>query len=140
MNVKREVLPVIGALVALIVLKGVHTAGWSPSGAVGSFTDNLVTTMGNRDLNKEAREAMTAGYYEGLINEGSRVSSMNRFVTDNRRPVWEDRSQPDRRQTHDFLHYELIPNSEKPDYYDSRFRYMLKTNSDGLADKEYTRE
>jgi hypothetical protein len=91
-------------------------------------------------LNKEAREALTAGYYEGLMNEGSRLSGMNRLVTDNRVPDFRDNAQPDRRETHDFLFYELIPNSDIPDYRDNRARYRLKTNSAGLADREYTLE
>ncbi len=95
--------------------------------------------MSDRGLNKEAREALTAGYYEGLMNEGSRLSSMNRLVTDNRRPGWEDRAQPDRRETHDFLYYELVPNSDVPDYLDDRSQYRLKTNSAGFADREYSR-
>jgi hypothetical protein len=63
---------------------------------------------------------------------------MNRLVTDTRRPDWQDREQPDRRQTHDFRYYELIPNSDVPDYRDKRSRYRLKTNSAGMADREYT--
>jgi lysophospholipase L1-like esterase len=138
------------AMLALLVVIGLKTAllgydgvveplAW-PTGQVRSWGENLVETMSSRSLNKEAREALTAGYYEGLMNEGSRLSAMNRLVTDNRPPTFEVRTQPDRRESGDFLFYELIPNSDIPDYQDARARYRLKTNSAGFADKEYTIE
>lgn len=127
---------VVFTLLVLMALKGADVAGWF-GGEGLPFGSRLVRTLSNRNLNKEAREALTAGYYEGLINEGSRLSSMNRLVTGGRRITFEDRSQPDRRETHDFRFYELIPNSETPDYRDGRQRYILRTNSAGLADREY---
>lgn len=135
------------ALVVVIVLKAallgyggvVEPLLW-PTGQVRAWGENLVETMSSRSLNKEAREALTAGYYEGLMNEGSRLSAMNRLVTDNRPPTFEVRTQPDRRQSGDFLFYELIPNSDIPDYQDARARYRLKTNSAGFADQEYAIE
>jgi hypothetical protein len=108
-----------------------------PTGPVRSWSNNVLETISSRELNKEAREALTAGYYEGLLNEGSRLSGMNRLVNDSRVPQFQDNSQPDRRETHDFLFYELIPNSDIPDYRDHRARYRLKTNSAGFADHEY---
>jgi lysophospholipase L1-like esterase len=120
-------------LVVLLCAKGIDLVGWTP--AAGA---ELIDTLSSRNLNKEAREAMTAGYYEGLINESARVSGMNRLVTGSRRITFEDRSQPDRRETHDFRFYELIPNSEIDDYRDGRKRYRLKTNSAGFADREYS--
>ena len=128
-----EIVRALLVLVILVAARGLHAVGWSSGGS-----DVVMRTLANRDLNKEAREALTAGYYEGLLNEGSRVSGMNRLITGSRRITFEDRSQPDRRETHDFRFYELIPNSEIPDYRDSRFRYNLRTNSAGLADREYT--
>jgi lysophospholipase L1-like esterase len=130
-----EVSRALLVMVVLLCAKGIQIVGWSPDAGT-----ELLDTLSSRNLNKEAREAMTAGYYEGLINESSRVSSMNRLVTGTRRITFEDRSQPDRRETHDFRFYELIPNSDIPDYRDSRQRYRLKTNSAGLADREYTLE
>ncbi len=124
------------ALIVLLALKGAHAAGWSPA-SLTVWSDELVSTMSNRGLNKEAREALTAGYYEGLLNEGSRLSTMNRFVLDNRRLEFEDNQRPESRQTNTFLYYEHIPNHTTPDYQDERFKYFLKTNSAGLADKEY---
>ena len=131
-----EVVRALSVLVMLMVLKAAHAAGWPP-GAVHEANDVLVSTLSSRDLNKEAREALTAGYYEGLLNEGSRLGAMNHLLTDNRRPTFEDRAQPDRRETGNFLFYELVPNSDVPDYRDNRFRYRLKTNSAGMADREY---
>src|SRR5688572_6102649 len=98
-----EVSRALLVLVALVCAKGLPILGWSPDAGT-----ELVETLSSRNLNKEAREALTAGYYEGLINESSRVSSMNRLVTGTRRISFEDRSQPDRRETHDFRFYELI--------------------------------
>jgi lysophospholipase L1-like esterase len=120
-------------LVALLVLRAVHIAGWA-----NRASDKLLSALSSRELNKEAREVQTAGYYEGLIGESARVSAMNRLVTGSRRITFEDRSQPDRRETHDFRFYELIPNSDIPDYRDGRQRYRLKTNSAGFADREYS--
>jgi lysophospholipase L1-like esterase len=96
--------------------------------------------MANRDLNREGREALTAGYYQGLINEGARLGGMNRLVTNSRKVTIEDPTQPDRQRVQDFLYYRLIPNADVPDYADYRAKYRLKTNSDGLADREYSRE
>ena len=124
-------------MLLIIGLWGLHESGW-PTGKLGKWRAEVVTTLTNRGLNKEAREALTAGYYEGLLNEGSRLSTMNRFVTDDRRPGWEDNSRPESRQTHDFLFYEHVPNKVTPDYEDHRFRYMLHTNSAGLGDREYS--
>lgn len=130
--VKSEIGRALLLLTALLALRGVHAAGWAPP-----QTSMVVSTLASRELNKEAREVLTAGYYEGLINESSRVSSMNRLVTGTRRISFEDRSQADRRETHDFRFYELIPNADIPDYRDARQRYRLKTNSAGFADREY---
>ena len=139
----RQVSIIVLLLLAKAVLLGygdrLPPAPW-PTGTVRSWSNRLVETMSSRELNKEAREALTAGYYEGLLNEGSRLSGMNRLVTDNRVPDFRDNAQPDRRETHDFLFYELIPNSDIPDYRDNRARYRLKTNSVGIADREYPLE
>jgi lysophospholipase L1-like esterase len=133
---KNDVARVAIALLALLALKATIAAGWS-RGPAAAWAGELVSTLSNRGLNKEAREALTAGYYEGLLNEGSRLSTMNRFVLDNRRLQFEDNQRPESRQTNDFLYYEHIPNHKTPDYQDERFKYWLTTNSAGLADKEY---
>ncbi len=144
---RSEAVRVVVVLIALMGLKTlllgykdvVPAVGW-PQGAARAWGNELVRTVSSRALNKEARESLTAGYYEGLLNEGSRLSGMNRLVTDNRPPTFEIRTQPDRRESGDFLFYELIPNSDIPDYQDDRARYRLKTNSAGFADKEYSLE
>jgi len=64
---------------------------------------------------------------------------MNRLVTDNRM-LPEVTRQPDRRRVEAFHYYELVPNSDVQDYADQRARYRLRTNSHGMADREYTRE
>src|SRR5688572_20325931 len=115
---------IVAALVLLLFLKAAQVADW-PGGLAGDWRNELVSTLSNRGLNKEAREALTAGYYEGLLNEGSRLSTMNRFVLDNRRPTWEDNTRPESRQTNDFLFYEHVPNAATPDYQDQRFKYTL---------------
>lgn len=122
-------------LVALLAFRAVHIAGWTNRASA-----KVLWALSSRELNKEALEVQTAGYYEGLIGESARVSAMNRLVTGSRRITFEDRSQPDRRETHDFRFYELIPNSDIPDYSDNRQRYRLKTNSAGFADREYSLE
>lgn len=132
--VDRTTAAMLMALLGLAGLQLAARAGHPLPGLAG----RTVTTMANRDLNKEGREALTAGYYEGLINEGERLGGMNRLVTDARRFSVEDRSQPDRIQTNTFAFYELIPNADVPDYADGRARYRLKTNSAGMADREYS--
>jgi hypothetical protein len=119
----------------LMCLKGAQMLGWSSEAGA-----QLLGTLSNREPNMEAREELTAGYYEGLINESSRVSWMNRLSTGARGVTFENRREADRRETGDFLFYELVPNADTPDYADERFRYRLRTNSAGLADREYSRE
>jgi len=130
----------IAAKVALLGYRSrVDPLPW-PTGQVRLVANDLIGKMSSRELNREAREELTAGYYEGLINEGSRLSGLNRLATGDRVPTFRDNAQPDRRETHDFLFYELIPNSDVADYRDDRARYRLKTNSLGFADREYTVE
>lgn len=128
-----------GMLVALLLLAGLQLAARAGHVLPG-LPGEAVKTMANRDINKEGREALTAGYYEGLINEGSRLGGMNALVANSRKFTTEDPRQPDRRRIDDFLYYELIPNSDVPDYLDARVRYRLKTNSAGLSDQEYSRD
>jgi lysophospholipase L1-like esterase len=142
-----DALRVMAVIVALLALKTgllgygslVKPMAW-PTGETRRSLDNLVETLSSRDLNKEAREALTAGYYEGLLNEGSRISGMNQLLADSRVADARDNLQPDRRQIKDFLLYELIPNSDIADYRDERARYRLKTNSAGFSDGEYSLE
>jgi hypothetical protein len=130
----------IGAKALLLGYRDVVKPLPWPTGPVRAWSNNVLETISSRELNREAREALTAGYYEGLLNEGSRLSGMNRLVNDQRVPKFADNSQPDRREIREFLFYELIPNSDIADYRDDRARYRLKTNSAGFADREYTLE
>lgn len=132
----REESRVALALVLLLALKLVDSTGWFGD-AAAEWHHDLVSTMSSRGLNREAREALTAGYYEGLMNVGSRMSAMNRLVTDTRRIGWEPRRSPESRPTGDFLFFEHVPGRDTPDYDDERFRYVLHTNSAGLGDQEY---
>jgi hypothetical protein len=133
------ILLVAGKVALLGYRRVVDPLPW-PNGDVRAFAENTFNTMSSRELNTEAREELTAGYYEGLMNEGSRLSGLNRLANGTRVPTFRDNAQPDRRETHDFLFYELIPNSDIADYRDDRAKYRLKTNSLGFADREYTIE
>jgi lysophospholipase L1-like esterase len=135
-RLQGELIRALAVLVVLLGLKGAHALDW-PALAHQYWFEKVITTLSNRGLNKEAREALTAGYYEGLLNEGSRLSTMNRFVLDTRRPNFENTDRPESRKTNDFLYYEHVPNLVTPDYKDHRFKYLLTTNSAGMGDKEY---
>lgn len=134
---RRDIGVAVSSLVLLMLLWGVQTAGWLPDGPLGTFGDDFVTTMGNRGLNREGREALSAGYYEGLINEGSRLGAMNRLVTDNRR-LPASANVPDRERVETFRLYELRPNADVMDYADDRARHRLRTNEAGMADQSYS--
>jgi hypothetical protein len=103
-----------------------------------SVPKKLLRTLHKDELNREAREQQTAGYYEGLLNEGSRVSGMNAFVTGNRRFTPESWMLPGRRHRGDFLYWDMPPNlnARNPD----NPNLDHATNSHGLADKEYSLE
>lgn len=97
--------------------------------AVGSVAASLQAA----GLNLEAREEQAAGYYEGLLNEGARVSRMNpRLGSGAEVPLWGIGS-PERRSRDDFLVYDMNPNVHLEG------ALPLLTNSEGLADKEYSR-
>jgi lysophospholipase L1-like esterase len=88
------------------------------------------------ELNREAREQQTSGYYEGLLNEGSRVSAMNRLITGDQMLRWADWNEPGtgRRERADFRYWDWHPNVnvsiEDPPF-------ALSTNSHGMADSEH---
>jgi hypothetical protein len=103
-----------------------------------SFPKKLLRTLHKNELNREAREAQTAGYYEGLLNEGSRVSGMNALVTGNERFTPESWMRPERRHRGDFLYWDMPPNLNTRD--PDNPRDELVTNSHGMTDKEYTLE
>lgn len=129
-----------GALVALLVgLSLVPVPVYSRLD--DSFAKKLLRTLHRHELNREAREAQTAGYYEGLLNEGSRVSGMNAFVTTGTAPdrfTAEFWMRPGRRHRGDFLYWDMPPGVNSRDPVD--VRNDLLTNSHGMADREYTLE
>jgi lysophospholipase L1-like esterase len=121
-------------LLALLGAEAVERFGWGPEVVVNA-TETIMTTVQNRDLNREAREALTGGYYEGLLNEGSRVSAMNAVLMNSAELDWTGTSRPGRRERQDFLYYDYLPFLDQPDYEDVSLR--LVTNSQGLVDREY---
>jgi lysophospholipase L1-like esterase len=125
-------------LLALLGLEAVERFGWGPR-VIAAPVGDIVRTAQNRDLNQEAREELTGGYYEGLLNEGSRVSSMNALITGSRTTGWTTGAvRPERRIRKDFLYYDYAPGLDLPDYDDMQLR--LITNSHGMADREYPEE
>lgn len=101
-----------------------------------SAARKLLRTLHKDELNREAREAQTAGYYEGLLNEGSRVSGMNALTTGNVRFTAESWVLPGRRHLGDFLYWDMPPNLNARNPENPNLDHA--TNSHGLADKEYT--
>lgn len=104
----------------------------------GSMARTLLRTLHKDELNREAREAQTAGYYEGLLNEGSRVSGMNALTTGSVRFTAESWKSPWRRHRGDFLYFDMPPHLNARNPNDPSNDHA--TNSHGLADNEYTRE
>lgn len=132
---RRESVACLLTLFGLLGLEAVERFNLGPEAALGA-AQKVIRTAQNRDMNREAREELTGGYYEGLLNEGSRVSSMNSLITGSRATLdWTGTSRPGRRHRKDFLFYDYLPNLDQPEYDDERLR--LITNSHGLADKEY---
>jgi lysophospholipase L1-like esterase len=138
-------LALLGSLIALDLLSG----SASVAEAKGGWFSVVLATIQSRELNREGKDQQTAGYYEGLLNEGSRVSSMNSLLLSgatsaspprmrlrgvNRRKRLADRYE----HRGDFLYYEARPNVNVADYEDTSLR--LVTNSRGLADREYSLE
>jgi len=131
----------------LSALLGVHALqpSESPRGQDRSWSwRSALWLMHQREISAESREGQVAGYYEGLLNQGSRVSPMHSLLTTSRRPsvsrfsgIRRIRGRLSDRYTHrgDFLYYEPKPNVNVPDYDDERLR--LVTNSKGLSDREY---
>lgn len=103
-----------------------------------STAKKLLRTLHKAELNREAREAATAGYYEGLLNEASRVSGMNALVTGNDRFTPESWMRPERRHRGDFLYWDMPPNLNIRDAENPLGERV--TNSHGMTDKEYTLE
>jgi hypothetical protein len=102
-------------------------------------------TLHKRDLNREGRDQAVAGYYEGLLDSAATQTKMRgQFSLDPRRwlahsgaeKTTDNPAQRGRRERDDFLRYDLMPNLDVAEYADPRIR--LVTNSEGLADREYS--
>jgi GDSL-like lipase/acylhydrolase family protein len=98
----------------------------------------LWRTLSKDELNREARERNTVAYYEGLLNEGSRVSSMNTLVTGEQRFESDEWDGAGRRRRQDFRYWDLEPGYANRDPVEPR--RDLAVNSLGMADIEYTVE
>lgn len=135
-SVWRATLPTVALVALLTGLALLPVPVYSRTDT--SVTNKLLRTLHKDELNREAREQQTAGYYEGLLNEGSRVSGMNALITGNERFTAEFWMRPGRRHRGDFLYWDMPPNLNARDPDNPRFDHA--TNSHGLADKEYTLE
>jgi lysophospholipase L1-like esterase len=94
-------------------------------------------TLHKTELNREARERDMVAYYEGLLNEGARVSAMNDMVGRTRQIEIERWDGLGRRLRNDFLAWDYEPSFVNRDGEDpSR---DLVVNSHGMADREYAR-
>jgi lysophospholipase L1-like esterase len=95
-------------------------------------------TLFKDELNREARERNTVAYYEGLLNESSRVSSMNSLITGERRFEADNWDRVGRRMRSDFRYWEHEPGYVNRD--PTNPLADLSINSHGMADKEYELE
>lgn len=95
-------------------------------------------TLFKDELNREARERDIAAYYEGLLNESSRVSSMNSLVTGDERFTADNWDRLGRRRRSDFRYWDLQPGFVNRDA--TNPRADLAVNAHGMADHEYSQE
>lgn len=93
-------------------------------------------TLSKDELNREAREQNTVAYYEGLLNESSRVSSMNSLITGAERFTAENWDRLGRRRRVDFRFWDLEPGFTNRDYVNPTSD--IAVNSHGMADHEYS--
>jgi hypothetical protein len=77
--------------------------------ATDTLTKRVWRTLFKDELNREARERNTVAYYEGLLNESSRVSSMNSLITGERRFEADNWNRAGRRVRDDFRYWEHQP-------------------------------
>src|SRR5262245_4548720 len=151
----------LAALVVLVLASQIHPFTGSRFGSLAPpFLRALVNLASSRGLNVEDQTRQTAGYYEGLLQEGSRVSSIGSVITGrvDEESEWNasvtiDTDQKLRSNTpgsirrndgakpiftalrfhSDFLIYDFMPDSPCGPYDD-------KTNSWGMYDREYPKE
>jgi lysophospholipase L1-like esterase len=131
------------ALAALVTIDQFPASAFGPERM--QLIERLQQTLNRLELNEEESAEQTAGYYEGLLNERSQLSSMGAFTSarlglDRRRrprhPTIRALRLEDRYlRRPDFLVYVAKPNLDVPDYDDETLR--LVTNSRGWSDREY---
>ena len=132
-----------GLLVVALAISMVEVLGWGERTNLATI-GSVVRILRDAGLNQEDRQKQTVGYYEGLLNEGSRVARMGSLLTGqiSRPPDSATRNIRALRQldkydiTRDFLYYIPKPNLDVADYADTRLR--LVTNSARMSDCEYT--
>jgi hypothetical protein len=87
----------------------------------------------------DAADQMTAGYYEGIFDHTSKTISTNRLVTGKWATNWSRWKGLQMNSTNEriggFLYYRLAPNLDVQE-----LGVRLRTNSFGMADREYTLE
>jgi hypothetical protein len=103
--------------------------------ATDTLTKRVWRTLFKDELNREARERNTVAYYEGLLNESSRVSSMNSLITGERRFEADNWDRAGRRMRGDFRYWEHEPGYVNRDSVNPLADLFI--NSHGMADKEY---
>ena len=113
--------------------------------AAAERLDQARRVLNGAELDEAGSADHTAGYYEGLLNESSRISSMGaftdaRFLGGRRRrerhpTIRALRLEDQYLRRDDFLAYSARPNLDVADYDDESLR--LITNSRGLSDREY---
>jgi lysophospholipase L1-like esterase len=131
-----------GLLVIVLAIGMVDVLGFGEQ-AKFARAGSFIRMMRDAGLNQEDRQKQTVGYYEGLLNAGSRVTSMGSLLTGQLNPPIPSATRNIRalRQrdkydiTRDFLYYVPKPNLDVPDYADTGLR--LVTNSARMSDREY---
>jgi lysophospholipase L1-like esterase len=103
--------------------------------ATDTLTKRVWRTLFKDELNREARERNTVAYYEGLLNESSRVSSMNSLITGERRFEADNWDRAGRKGRHDFRYWGHEPGYVNRDLANPLADLFI--NSHGMADKEY---
>ena len=130
----------MAASVTLVILLGLTAIAMVEPPHYRRATDTMAKrvwrTLSKDELNREARERNTVAYYEGLLNEGSRVSSMNTLVTGEQRFENDEWDAAGRRRRNDFRYWDLEPGYVNRDSVEPR--RDLAVNSQGMADIEYS--
>lgn len=131
---RRPVLQGMAALVVLLGLERFHpeARSWPAPPVLGE----VIRSMCKRGQNREDSEGMTAGYYEGLLNESQRVTLTGSLITNR---LAADRAWQGaltigtaHQMTQDFLYYRLRPDLDLAENVG-----RLITNRFGMCDGPY---